>query len=95
MDKFGIFKLLNSFFNFYSQNKQEETSKSTDEKSPLDQLFSAIKPSSTPQNKKEEPITVSPTRPLQSGMLKTINSHDDIIKRAKLNAQKQSFSPPQ
>jgi len=78
MDKFGIFKLLNSFFNFYEQNKGVSSSKA-DSTPPLNlaNLFGE-----KPQNAEQKPTpqrTAPP--PLQSSMLSIINSHDEFVKR--------------
>ena len=80
MDKFGIFKLLNSFFNFYEQNKSDSPSEAGDT-SPINlaNLFGE-----KPQNAAQKPTpqrTAPP--PLQSSMLSTINSHDELVKRVK------------
>ncbi len=46
MDKFGIFKLLNSFFDFYKQNSTESSTSSSTSQSPLSNatsnLFSSL-----------------------------------------------------
>ena len=74
MDKFGIFNLLNSFFDFYSKNKQNF---------PTQNQSSAI-PS---QNKNENLSPKNPPSliPLQSSMIKTMNSHDELVKRVMQN----------
>ena len=84
MDKFGIFKLLNSFFNFYEQNKENFTQKSSGLN--LDSLLSSF--SKPPQKESEtattkEPIQKTPYPPLQASMLYTMSSHDEFVKRVK------------
>jgi hypothetical protein len=92
MDKFGIFKLLNSFLNFYEQNKtssnvqppeQKNEQNATKTNNFSDLLSGIFKNQSTP------PATPTPTKksfaPLQSSMLYTMNSHDEFIKRVKQN----------
>ena len=83
MDKFGIFKLLNSFFNFYEQSKEN----STDNSPPfnVENLFSSLKDNqqksteNTPSVDREK----TPLAPLQSSMLYTMSSHDEFVKRVK------------
>lgn len=71
MDKFGIFKLLNSFFDFYKNNK--------------DNFFTTNKPENDANTvKTHEPLPAKNTSnflPLQTSMLKTIRSHEDFVKR--------------
>ncbi len=85
MDKFGIFKLLNSFLDFYGKNSNESSS-------PLSSLFKGFSPPkerenapSTPQNdlkqKKE-------SAPLQQQMLSTMRSHDEVVKRVNASIKK-------
>ncbi len=71
MDKFGIFKLLNSFFDFYKNNKDDFFTADKSEKGGCAEK----KESSFEENKKLNFI------PLQSSMLKTMNSHEDFVKR--------------
>lgn len=92
MDKFGIFKLLNSFLNFYEQNKTSSNAQPPEQKNEQnatktdnfsDLLSGIFKNQSTPTT------TPTPTKksfaPLQSSMLYTMNSHDEFIKRVKQN----------
>ena len=89
MDKFGIFKLLNSFFNYYEQNKGSSNdnfnSKQNSSQTLLNDLLSSFTNKSQPtinkveQSKKVEKVYA----PLQSSMLSTMNSHDEFIKRVK------------
>lgn len=88
MDKFGIFKLLNSFFNFYEQNKPQ-SSNSNNTNNILSNLLSSINSQTPPQKsdatqnqtKPEKSAKVLP--PLQNSMLGVINSHDELVKRVK------------
>ena len=86
MDKFGIFKLLNSFFNFYEQNKGNFNSNSspvkTDTPNPLNSILNSINNKIQQEQPKQEKITQQAI-PLQSSMLSTMNSHDEFIKRVK------------
>ena len=73
VDKFGIFKLINSFYNFYQENKD-----SFPKPTPQD------KPPAKPDNhttKTPETATKKPFNPLQSSMINTMNSHDNFVKR--------------
>ena len=89
MDKFGIFKLLNSFFNLNTQKnpdtQSESASKSLDTNDLLTKLLSGINNNQnntapTPPNPKPQQ---KPSPPLQSDMLRTMHSHDEFIKRVK------------
>ena len=97
MDKFGIFKLLNSFFNFYNQSsatKQQQESASNPSltdfiSSFLNNNASNVKNQPAPnQLVKNQPAQKAPP-PLQSSMLGVMNSHDQFIKRVK-EKQKQN-----
>lgn len=84
MDKFGIFKLVNSFFNFYNQSKNQSDSSTESNSNPLDALlknFSA--PKQQVENDKEHKNNMPPKVPLQSQMLSTIAYHDQVVKRVK------------
>lgn len=89
MDKFGIFKLLNSFYNFYENNKNSfpPTDKENNTASPLS--FLVPKPVRSEPEKEKRP---SPT-PLQINMLSTINSHDAIVRRVQKNCKNKSDLP--
>lgn len=83
MDKFGIFKLLNSFCDYYDKNVK---SKKTDFKE-----FKSDSDKNTPAKNleiKKDNSPISPPVPLQDKMLNTIRRHDEIIKR--VNSQKNS-----
>ncbi len=75
MDKFGIFNLINSFFNFYEKNKSGADEKNVEE---TPSLFSNVS-APAPQTEKKK----KPAPPLQSTMLYTMNSHDQFIRRVK------------
>ena len=91
MDKFGIFKLLNSFFNFCEQSKSASAPQENKGGGSFADLFSAF---TSPQNQpstqsapsqntadKKPAEKVSP--PLQAAMLSVMNTHDEFIKRVK------------
>ena len=92
MDKFGIFKLLNSFFNFYGQKPPENQTENSDNGG---QSFFAVSNllKSLNNNSGTNNFNPSPTKPeqksppafmpLQANMLKTMSSHDEFIKRVK------------
>ncbi len=75
MDKFGIFKLLNSLFNFY----QEKSSADSDQPSNKPQ------PTQAPPSTENKPVQASqqPPAPLQDKMLNIINNHEKIVRRVK------------
>ena len=83
MDKFGIFKLLNSFFNFYEQSKENSLDNSSPFK--VENLFSSPKEKEEKrtENTKSLEATNAPPAPLQSYMLYTMSSHDEFVKRVK------------
>ena len=88
MDKFGIFKLLNSFFDFYKQNSAKTDGSLSEKPAPsldnfsLENLNKAL---SSPPQQKNEPIknNEKTSRPLQHEMLKTISNHEQIERRVK------------
>ncbi len=80
MDKFGIFKLLNSFFNFYEQNKGVSASETPN--APAINLANLLGEKPQPSATQSAPTRSAPP-PLQSSMLSTINSHDEFVKRVK------------
>ncbi len=85
MDKFGIFKLLNSFLNFYNQPKGENSQQSDNSNLNLDQLFSNLNLNNAQKEKQNTPLpqTKKPHVPLQNAMLGTLNTHDQFVKRVK------------
>ena len=68
MDKFGVFNLLGSLL---SKTQQENSS-------PTNQFLSTDH-NNTERNTK----SLTPPHPLQSGMINTMTSHDEFIKRVK------------
>ncbi len=75
MDKFGIFNLLNSFLGFASEKKDGDNADS----SPAPRY-------STPDIPAEKPEFL----PLQQGMLSTMRTHDEFVKRVReKNARKE------
>lgn len=87
MDKFGILKLLNSFFDFYRQKSSDLNSKEQKQDGQNADLFSNLlnnlsQKKEVPQNKQETNVSTAP-HPLQADMLNTINSHDAFINRVK------------
>ena len=94
MDKFGIFKVLNSFLNFYQQNKGNSTSDNKENSSSgLSNMLSSLLTKKTDDGtllsatKKEEKPLDNPKikAPLQQSMLSIMNEHDKFIKRVKEN----------
>ena len=91
MDKFGIFKLLNSFFNFYEQSKSNSSTQENKNSGGFSDFLSAF---NSQQNQPQtqnvsapNPAEKKPAErvlpPLQTSMLSTMNSHDEFIKRVK------------
>ncbi|MBQ3219953.1 MAG: hypothetical protein IJB32_05115 [Clostridia bacterium] len=94
MDKFGIFKLLNSFFNFNNQKDASSpltTATSSPENSDLlTKLLNSINggnalKTTAPENSESPPQKKAGaiSKPLQAGMLNSMTSHDEFIKRVK------------
>lgn len=83
MDKFGIFSVLNSFFNFYEKNKgdfeQFKSGKTASEKENSSQTSTTSPPNANASKTNEKVITAN--APLQQGMIKTMCSHDEFVKR--------------
>ena len=81
MDKFGIFKLLSSFYDFYQKNKTDKKGERNQNDSPtfplnLDFLSTKSNQTNKPNN---TPKTNNPS--LYLSMVNTISSHDKIVKR--------------
>ena len=90
MDKFGIFKLLNSFFTMNGQSNNENSAESEQNSTSLNGFLNAINNGLSAlktNNAPAQPIPTKPTRavqpPLQSSMLSTMSNHDQLIKRIK------------
>ena len=85
MDKFGIFKLLGSFMDIYNKSKKNDGSaeiKNTN--SAAENIFSSL----FNAGQKTDPIKKERVPdPLQSGMLATMRSHDEFVRRVKENAK--------
>ena len=85
MDKFGIFKLLNSFFDFYNKNSDKTSS-------PLSSLFKSATVPTEKENSPPRSENKSPNRtanaPLQQQMLSTMRSHDEVVKRVNSSIKK-------
>lgn len=85
MDKFGIFKLLNSFLDFYGKNSSENSS-------PLSSLFKGFSPPKERENVPPAPQNdlkqKKENAPLQQQMLSTMRSHDEVVKRVNASIKK-------
>ena len=82
MDKFGIFNLLSSFFNFYQQNKQSQDG-SSEQFNFVNALSSLGKTQDTTTQKEQNTQPKNNHIPLQASMLATMTSHDQFVKRVK------------
>ena len=92
MDKFGFFKLLNSFLPSIEPKSDADKVKNDGNgdvkndalssfiNSLSEQNFNKNNQSSEQQKSQKEP---APQKPLQASMLNVMNSHDDFIKRVK------------
>lgn len=97
MEKFGIFKLLNSFFDFYAKNAAKATKNDgfggADGSGLGDALSSLFKnksfsefdkrkeTSTKPVNAAINPRQETPKPPLQNSMLAVMKTHDQTVKR--------------
>ena len=101
MDKFGIFKLLNSFFNLNSGNNTNENEKNQNNSTPndfnLSNFLNAFNTANTASDNTQPATDTKQTAvnhkerilpPLQSSLLKTMTSHDEFVKRVKKNNPK-------
>lgn len=98
MDKFGIFKLLNSFFDFYKSEERkkeapvraETPSLDTPSERPnlLEGLFKGFNNAQPQQNNLSQKEKIPVPAPLQVSMLNTIHSHDAFINRVKSGDKK-------
>ena len=90
MDKFGIFKLLNSFLNFCQQNKGDLAQNSVQNKEQLNltNLVSSLTKNGLDSGKVEDKTPPSntalkQTNPLQQSMIYTMANHEEFVKRVK------------
>jgi len=93
MNKFGIFNLLNSFFNLSNptndQNSQSNTTKDSSYQNVLNDLISSLNgktnneplPKQADQPSQKHDVKAQPNTPLTLGMLSTIHAHDQHVKR--------------
>ncbi|MBP5466548.1 MAG: hypothetical protein J6Y43_03185 [Clostridia bacterium] len=81
MDNFGIFKLLNSFYDFMTKTKTSSSDESTQKDAPE----KAQKDMQSPKKESENLSSVNAAAPLQSAMLNTLNNHDAFVKRVLKN----------
>ena len=98
MDKFGIFKLLNSFFNLNATDNADASEQNQNDSSVNDFNLSNFLNAFSTANDKSEPHTDAKQTaskpkdkrlpPLQSSMLKTMTSHDEFVARVKKNNPK-------
>ena len=98
MDKFGIFKLLNSFFNLNGDNTANITNESETTSTKNDfnlsnflNAFNTASDNTQPATDTKQTAVNHKERilpPLQSSMLKTMTSHDEFVKRVKKNNPK-------
>ena len=78
MDKFGIFKLLNSFYDFYSKSKGDNSLSPPIEKAEKMENMGGF-------SSKDNTLPIPPQKvaPLQNSMLSTMKNHDEILRRVK------------
>lgn len=99
MDKFGIFKLLNSFFDFYKNgNAQSSTpppektnasaAATSERPNLLEGLFKGFNNAEPQQSDQQQKKKMPLPAPLQASMLNTIHSHDAFINRVKSGGKK-------
>ena len=91
MDKFGIFKLLNSFLGQNDNSSPQSSAENSSFNNGITDLLSSFLKGGIKENSSSNPETTTPKKttpdrtfaPLQSSMLSTMNSHDEFIKRVK------------
>ena len=101
MDKFGVFKLLGSFFDFYMKNKPDKSGLSDGEKPDVFKTVSDIfnnnssarkdgflNSSETQGEKTARNGERKPAAPLQNSMLSVMINHDRAVKRVRDNLHK-------
>ena len=99
MDKFGIFKLLNSFFDFYKNGNAQSSpppadktnsssAASSERPNLLEGLFKGFNNAQPQQNTPPQKEKIPVPAPLQVSMLNTIHSHDAFINRVKSGGKK-------
>ena len=89
MDKFGIFKLLNSFLTASNKQNDQENGQTSNSSADFINAISSVLQSNSGNATKSNPTPdlgnlpekISP--PLQSSMLYTMRSHDAFVKRVK------------
>lgn len=96
MDKFGVFRLLNSFLDFYSKSKSSENFSAEDNKNRKNADLSGVisslfgGSSSAKNGATHNPVSASAQKngevknvkvPLQNSMLSVMRSHDSAVKR--------------
>lgn len=85
MDNFGIFKLITSFSDFLTKNKQPDANESFGEKP----IFQTLKQAQNRNSDADKPVSSTPAEiraslpPLKNSMLSTMSSHDAFVKRVK------------
>jgi hypothetical protein len=88
LDKFGIFKLLTSFYDFYQKNKSSiSNNKNGESSSPLPFNLDFLKAKPQENQMDKEPAKKT-NQSLYLSMINTISSHDKIVKRVTENANK-------
>lgn len=70
MDKFGIFQLINSFYDFYNKTKSEGDLKNSND----------FTDKNSAEHAKNSPTPSKTPAPLQEKMLSVMNSHDKFVK---------------
>ncbi len=83
MDKFGIFKLLNSFYDFYSKNKGGNS-----QPSPFENVEKVENQNEFSPNENKTNAPQKKNVPLQNSMLSTMRNHDEILRRVKSTQNK-------
>lgn len=100
MDKFGIFKLINTFLDFYSKNKtgnfptdEDKKEQPSSSNSSIANMLSSLlgqggkgnQPNVTHQGAPQTAPIRATKPPLQNKMLAVMSSHDSFVKRVKKN----------
>ena len=82
MDKFGIFKLLNSFLGTTLPQNDDTPSTKSQSSPDLSGFLSAFSNLNNTAETQQKEVKSAPP-PLQASMLSVMNSHDQFVKRVK------------
>ena len=80
MDKFGIFNLINSFYDFYKKKKGVSSNENEKENDLLSLLSQKLFSTETKNEQKQAPM---PKKPLGNALLSAMKAHEQLVKKIK------------